>query len=768
MMKKIHVPFYKKIFELKKKNYLQIGLVFLLVAFIMTLFIVPSFLFQPPKYNKGDYALETIRASRTYEDIIDEQLTQQRIVEAESGVHPVFDYEQKHFEKLTQGMSSSFQSLRERTIVSEKEVLDAKVYFESSVGIKVSDELFRVIRALHFSSFLEKNFLSLMKGLDGKYIVASRQGLPNEPIQIRPESGAEYLFKALYEILSVKQAQLQLEEGMSVFFEAYRVDARREFIAFIKALVSPNLTYNKEQSDQKKELARKNVKPVTIRLVKGDVIISRGEQIQDRHLVVLKYLLSKKHKHRIFAMIFSMTIILFLLIFLLFSFGSSNLHRFYVSLKDFFIMVLLLSGAAAFTKMLFFVATGLKDAFPHVPLLAYQFAIPVAVTAMIVRFLLLSPHIALLFSLVLSVIFGFIFEQDFLFTVYAFAGCVVGIMGVSNVTERADLYKAGFKIGLANVIMVFAIVVMKSSDLTFVGAHVKYNLIAGFSSGILSSIIVMALVPVFEYFFHYTTDLKLLELANLNHPLLRRLCLEAPGTYNHSILVGNLVDAGASEIAANPLAARVGAYYHDIGKIIKPGYFIENQGGMENPHNHLTARMSSLIITSHVKEGLELAQQYKLGKPVKDAIEQHHGQTVIRFFYRKAVNTQDPQMGEIDTEDYRYPGPKPQTREVALIMLADACEAATRVIEKPNPERIQAACEKVVFGFFQDCQLDDSQLTLKDLNKVIQCFTKVLMGIYHQRIKYPAEEVAQQSQAKPPSNVQKLFKALGTRASEKK
>ena len=184
--------------------------------------------------------------------------------------------------------------------------------------------------------------------------------------------------------------------------------------------------------------------------------------------------------------------------------------------------------------------------------------------------------------------------------------------------------------------------------------------------------------------------------------------------------------------------------------------------------------MSSLIITSHVKEGLELADEYKLGKPVKDAIEQHHGKTVIRYFYQKAIEKHDPEMGEVDPNDYRYPGPKPQTREVAIVMLADACEAASRIIEKPNPERIQAACEKVIFGFFQDGQLDESELTLKDLNRIIQCFTRVLMGVYHQRIKYPEakkdedQRPTEQKNKKDSDNkVKKILEALGTRARDR-
>jgi putative nucleotidyltransferase with HDIG domain len=238
-----------------------------------------------------------------------------------------------------------------------------------------------------------------------------------------------------------------------------------------------------------------------------------------------------------------------------------------------------------------------------------------------------------------------------------------------------------------------------------------------------------------EMMFGYTTDSSLQELSNLDQPLLRRLMLEAPGTYHHSIIVGSLVEAAAGEIGANPLLAQASGYYHDIGKIKNPLYFIENQRDGKNIHNKLAPSMSCLVLTSHVKNGVELAKENKLGQQIIDAIVQHHGTTLISFFYEKAKKLKKDQTVNID--DFRYPGPKPQSRETALVMLADVVEAATRTLEYPTPSRIQGLVQQLINKIFSDNQLDDCPLTLRDLHNIARSFNKILNGIYHHRVEYP-------------------------------
>ncbi len=264
-----------------------------------------------------------------------------------------------------------------------------------------------------------------------------------------------------------------------------------------------------------------------------------------------------------------------------------------------------------------------------------------------------------------------------------------------------------------------------------------FKMVFALAGGLLSAMIVNGTIPLVESLFKYTTDIKLLELANLNTPVLRDLMIQAPGTYHHSVVVGNLVEAAAEAINANPLLARVAAYYHDIGKVRKPLYFIENLGSGENKHDKLAPSMSALILMAHVKDGVELAREHKLGTTLVEIIRQHHGTALIKFFYDKARSKQDPESQQVEERDYRYPGPKPQTREAALIMLADAVEAASRTLTDPTPARIQGMVQKIINNIFIDGQLDECELTLKDLHNIAKSFNGILSGIYHHRIDYP-------------------------------
>jgi hypothetical protein len=275
------------------------------------------------------------------------------------------------------------------------------------------------------------------------------------------------------------------------------------------------------------------------------------------------------------------------------------------------------------------------------------------------------------------------------------------------------------------------------------------DLIMGFSGGILSSVLVLGVTPIIEGLFRYTTDIKLLELANMDNPIIKDLILQAPGTYHHSVIVGSLVETGAKSVSANPLLSRVSAYYHDIGKLKKPLYFIENVGGAENKHDHLNPSMSSLILLSHVKDGVELARENRLGERIAHIIQQHHGTSLISYFYQKAKEQENPDMDALDEKEFRYPGPKPQTKEAGIVMLADAVEAASRTLSDPTPSRIRGLVQRIIQNFFLDGQLEDCELTLKDLHKIEDSFSRILTAIFHQRIDYPIPSISESVQKRP-------------------
>jgi len=260
----------------------------------------------------------------------------------------------------------------------------------------------------------------------------------------------------------------------------------------------------------------------------------------------------------------------------------------------------------------------------------------------------------------------------------------------------------------------------------------------GIINGFLSPFIAYGLQVLFEYIFDMMTDLRLLELADLNQPLLRRVAVEAPGTYHHSIMVGNLAEAAAEAVGANTLLARVGSYYHDIGKIEKPEYFVENIKKVKNPHEKLSPNMSCLILINHVRRGIEIAQEHKLPQEVQAFIPEHHGTNVMTYFYQKAIEMN--RDNDVDISSFRYPGPKPHTKETGIVMLADGVEAASRTLKDPSPSRIKGLVTAIVHERFKESELDESPLTLRDLNKIIDSFQTVLLGTFHGRVEYPNQE----------------------------
>jgi putative nucleotidyltransferase with HDIG domain len=319
-----------------------------------------------------------------------------------------------------------------------------------------------------------------------------------------------------------------------------------------------------------------------------------------------------------------------------------------------------------------------------------------------------------------------------LFLYFAIAG-LAGVWGVKNGRHRGALIQAGVAITVVNLALVSA---FKLLEYPFAPQDLFIGQAFALGGGLLTGILALGLTPIMEAGFGYTSNIRLLEILNLDQPILKELMLVAPGTYHHSLVVGQMVEAAAVAIDANPLLAKAAAYYHDIGKIKKPVYFVENQVGGVNRHEKLAPSMSSLILMAHVKDGVDLAHKHKLGEAIGDIIQQHHGTSLITYFYHKA-KTQAGNPHKVKIEDFRYPGPRPQTKEAGLVLLADQVEAASKTLTDPTPARIQGLVQKIINNVFADGQLDECELTLKDLHLIAKNFNKILSGIFHQRIHYP-------------------------------
>jgi putative nucleotidyltransferase with HDIG domain len=385
----------------------------------------------------------------------------------------------------------------------------------------------------------------------------------------------------------------------------------------------------------------------------------------------------------------------------------------------------------------------------------YLYLAPVAAGPMLVGLLIQSGEVVWLFSAFLALALGIMVNFNFPFMIVTLAGGIAAARGVFGCKTRNEIYFAGIRTGLINSVVIGLILTLSNYESPAFWNELSVGMVCGLFGGIFSSMVTMVLVPILETIFNYTTDVKLLELSNLNHPLLKEMIMKAPGTYHHSMMVGNMVEAAAEEIAANPLLAKVMAYYHDIGKMEHANYYIENQKPGNNPHDHISPFMSKTLLIAHTKDGVEMGIQHHLGTPIIDGMVQHHGTTVISYFYNKALELKEDGSSEVQEDDFRYPGPKPQFREAALCMLADSIEAAARSLDEPTPIRLQNIVKNIIQRKFMDGQLDECNLTLKDLSKVETAFNKILIGVYHQRIDYPKNAGGGASEA--PQNLKKLL-----------
>ncbi|MFH0948393.1 MAG: HDIG domain-containing metalloprotein [Elusimicrobiota bacterium] len=358
-------------------------------------------------------------------------------------------------------------------------------------------------------------------------------------------------------------------------------------------------------------------------------------------------------------------------------------------------------------------------------------AIPVPAVAILIT-LLVSPVVAVVSSLIVSIFSGILFNFSIFAFSVSFLSCIVGVFASAKVKNRHDLVKIGYYIILSNTIIITSVGLLEGWDAKTFLPSVMW----GAASGVLSVMLSSAFLPYLEKFFSKTTPIRFLELGDFNQPLLKRLMLEAPGSYHHSLMVASLSESAADVVGANPLLCRVGAYYHDVGKITTPEYFIENQSAIISKHADLKSQMSSFIVISHVKEGVRLMKEYGIDKVIIDIVQQHHGTSLVHYFYMKALEN-----GTAGSEKsvYRYPGPRPKTKESAIIMLADSVEAASRTLEDASFPQLREMVHKIINNKFIDGQLAEAELTLADLHKIAEKFVNVLAGIYHSRIEYPEE-----------------------------
>ena len=497
---------------------------------------------------------------------------------------------------------------------------------------------------------------------------------------------------------------------------------RDALTALLLAVLDPNLVYNEAETKARRKALLTSIPEVynQILVKKNELIIAKGQKVTKPHILQLDRLTKKETGGVKLSYLGGVILLVAIFVVMIPIYLSFYRKKIYADNKSLYLITIV----ALFTAFLAKVITAS-------PLSSYF--IPIAAAAMLLA-ILLDESVAFVISLMLSIFVGVIAGNKFSVMVVSLVGGIAAIYFIRGVKRRSQILKAGVFVGMSRFVVICGIGLLNALE---PNVFLKEGC-WGIASGIMSAGIVMFLLPLFEFLFSITTNITLLELSDLNHPLLKKMVLSAPGTYHHSLVVGNLAEAATDAVGANSLLARVGAYYHDIGKIEKSEYFSENESSHKSPHEKLTASMSALIIQSHVKDGLELAKKYKLNNAIVDFISQHHGTSLIYYFYQRALE----KIGDEETLKegaFRYPGPKPQSKETAIVLLADAVEASSRALNDPTPSRIKGLVQKMINNKFIDNQLDDCDLTLKDLNKIAAAFLRILTGIFHTRVEYPDE-----------------------------
>jgi putative nucleotidyltransferase with HDIG domain len=705
-----------------------------LLLIVASLFIA-AFLSQtleeaPPLYRLGDVAQKDLRTDR---DLLvkDKGATEKKMEDAARKVLPVYDYEPSVLPEIEGIIDSAFAVMRKRG--AEK---TQKAEVEYILSFELTPREFLVLKSYRFNERLIKLTEDLTAPLIKQGIVSDKGLLlQEEGIEVRNiQTGEEVIRKDLSSLLDYREAKEAIKktlEGPQA--QNIPADLRGVMVKIITNLLSPNFTFNKEETDRRREVERTLVKPVFFSIDKGEILVRKGERVTEEALLKLEALREERHKGGAVVMVVGFFLLTCFFIASFYLFSTKNIRKVSPSNKDILFLILILISSLGMARISVAIAEGLASAFPAVPLNSYYYFFPVAAGAMLIR-VVLNSEVALLYSIFVSLLTGLLLGEGIFLPLFYLIGSIVGAHTVARCDQRTQFIKGGLLVGLTNFLLISF---QGMSTGRIFAVDILFGLVMGLAGGIVAGIIVVGITPVVESIFGYTTDIKLLELANLDQPLLKDMLMKAPGTYHHSMIVGNLAETGARAITVNPLLARVSAYYHDIGKITKPQYFIENQMTGNNRHDKLTPSMSSLILVSHVKDGIELAKEHKLGSKIINIIRQHHGTRLINFFYQKAKEQENPGVQEVDERDFRYFGPKPQTKEAGLVMLADAVEAASRTLDDPTPARIQGLVQKIINDIFIDGQLDECELTLKDLNAVAKSFNIVLNAIHHQRIEYP-------------------------------
>ncbi len=709
-----------------RRFWISLGTAFAII-FSAFLFPLPQAFLPPSAREVGDVANEDIVAPFDFPVYKSDAEIESETQQALSELPAVLNYDQHTVDSVYNELDRLMflvDSLKQTTTQASR-IADKLRLFYPKISRKAMIKLVQSplpgeAKALISSVLQERYYVGIApsKGIvpEGYSLVAVRK------------NGTEYTFGA-DQVLSLDDAEKAVKNEFDVlqFSDStdtkYLYDIARDFLA-------PNLEYSPLETERKREQALASIQKEKIVFKAGQRLVAKNQQITKTHIEWLNAMAEYRADRGleagiweyllpIIARVIFVTFVFLSFLFALFNMVGREMYR--VSRVFPLLLIILMTLVAVYF------------ASEKWNLSIYLFPLAAGIILVVILY---DLRVAILTTvanaLLLGILFKFNFEIAFLMII---SGLTV-TYAMRVVQKRSDFYRCALYLALALVVTTYILESLKFTAPDQILEMCGYALI----NAAVSTVIAMALLPLFEQVFSFTTNVTLLELSDMNHPLLKRLALEAPGTYQHSLVVGNLAEAAAKAVGANPLLARVGAYYHDIGKAAISEYFVENQFGLKSKHDQLTPTMSALVIGSHIKRGKEFAEEFDLPDKIIEFIEEHHGTSTMSFFYHKAK--QQSETGEVREDEFRYPGPKPQSKETAIMMLADSVEAASRTLEDPKPARIRNLIRRLINDRYQSGELSNSSLTLSDLKRIEDAFVIALIGIFHSRIDYPKKEEA--------------------------
>lgn len=697
------------------KPALQISML-LLMALVSFIFLFGSV--KPEKLDVELYnvAETTIRSPKTIEDPVETKEKQQKAINSVEDVYTVNKEYVKKRVKLINDIYTSAESvvsagLKNQEVKKGQEnaalTLSKPTDYVSDLRGKLTDNVNKDLSDETLINLLGSTLSDLSIAKDTT--ITSINEMMKDGIRAN----------------EVENAKKKVEEGIK--YTSLPAKLKSASIDLGRYAIIQNVFFDPESTEKARENAGESVEPV--RILQGQIIVEEGYLIDTEVYRQLKLvgLLNNEDSLLPYVGLAAVIIVIFAGVYIMF--GTTITKSEHVNHRDNLYIFSIVYLLALLLMKIIHIFVGLSH-----ESIAYFF--PAAMSAMLVT-ILMRERYAVGITVVLSVIGSIMFKEELSGTVNVNMGIYILVSGISGIlllkqgVERTSILRVGLINSIINLVIVLGLMWIGGSSINYIMIHV-----AAIASGVISAVFTIGILPFIETGFGIFSSIRMIELSNPNHPLLRKLLTEAPGTYHHSVMVANLAEAACEAVGANGLLARVGCYYHDVGKTKRPYYFIENQINIENPHGHLSPEKSTKIIVSHVTDGAKMVKKYKMPKEIVDIVEQHHGTTLLKYFYHKASET----GSEVKEENFRYPGPKAQTKEAAIIGIADSVEAAVRSMKSPTQATIEKLVKSIIADRLNDGQLNECDLTFKELEKISQSFCETLAGIFHNRIEYPELE----------------------------